>query len=330
MGFEDFKKREDIIQQDLNQQGTLTIEIELEIPTEKREVWAPNTSNINKDVLMKLYESIEETSDVTFLVGPSKVVHHAHKNILAVQARDLYDLVIAEEESSSSTKSISTRSKAKSENAIVLQDVDANAFEVFLKFVYGMLPDTIDTGNDDDTGNDGDVDIDTNEEQAKSILLVADRFGCTDLKLHTESYLLRKVLLPSKVARLLLMADSHSLPLLKEACMDTYILDPKTVQQSEVDWNQLQESTKLLVELLNYATTSSSDGGRKKYSSYINDGKGTIAVADEYDVTSLRERLEAYDLDLDGSREMLLHRWKNYLVAQRGNDDEVDSNNARS
>ena len=269
---------------------------------------------------MKLYESIEETSDVTFLVGPSKVVQHAHKNILAVQARDLYDLVITEESSSSSPKA-----KAKSENAIVLQDVDVNAFEVFLKFVYGILPDMINAENGEDNDDDDDVSLrkiarrQRNEsKEAVQILLIADRFGCTDLKLHMESYLIRKVLVPSTAARLLLLADSHSLPLLKEACMDTYILDPTTVQQSEVDWNQLQESTKLLVELLNYATTASSDGGRKRYSSYINDGKGTLAVADEYDVTSLRERLEAYDLDLDGSREMLLQRWKNYLVAPDG------------
>ena len=51
--------------------------------------------------------------------------------------------------------------------------------------------------------------------------------------------------------------------------------------------------------------------------------------ADEYDVRSLRERLEAYELDLDGSREMLLQRWKEYLSAQRG-DDDVGANNSRS
>ena len=45
--------------------------------------------------------------------------------------------------------------------------------------------------------------------------------------------------------------------------------------------------------------------------------------------------LEAYDLDLDGSRAMLLQRWKEYLLAQRGDDDDddddnIDSSNSRS
>ena len=328
-GSREFKKREDIIRQDLNKQGTLTIEVELEVATEKRKVWSPNTSNINKDVMLKLYESIEETSDVTFLVGPSKVVQHAHKNILAVQARDLYDLVITEEASSSSpkAKARSTRSQAKSENSIVLQDVDANAFEAFLKFVYGIVPDMINAENGEDNDDDGDVATDTNEAEAKLILLVADRFGCTDLKLHMESYLIRKVLVPSKAARLLLLADSHSCALLKEAAMKVYITDPKTVMEAHDDWKTLQESTKLLTELLVYATL---DRSTTTYSSVVSDGDGTVNDADGFDVTSLRERLEAYDLDLDGSREMLLHRWKNYLGAQRGDDGDVDSNNVRS
>ena len=328
-GSENFKKREDIIQQDLNKQGTLTIEVEIEIATERQKVWSPNTSNINKDVMMKLYDSLEETSDVTFLVGPSKEEFQAHKCVLAVQARDLYDLVITEEASSSSpkAKARSTRSQAKSENSIVLQDVDANAFEAFLKFVYGIVPDMINAENGEDNDDDGDVATDTNEAEAKLILLVADRFGCTDLKLHMESYLIRKVLVPSKAARLLLLADSHSCALLKEAAMKVYITDPKTVMAAHDDWNTLQESTKLLTELLVYATL---DRSTTTYSSVVSDGDGTVNDADGFDVTSLRERLEAYNLDLDGSREMLLHRWKNYLGAQRGDDGDVDSNNVRS
>ena len=106
--------------------------------------------------------------------------------------------------------------------------------------------------------------------------------------------------------------------------MNTYMAYPQTVQQSEKGWKNLQESNKLLLELLNYATS-----GRKHYSSFINDGTGTMNDADAYDVRSLRERLEAYELDLDGSREMLLQRWKEYLSAQRG-DDDVGANNSRS
>ena len=79
-----------------------------------------------------------------------------------------------------------------------------------------------------------------------------------------------------------------------------------------VYWKQLQESTKLLTELLVYTNISSS--GRKIYSSVTGDGDGTLADADEYDVTSLRERLEKYGLDMDGSQEILLQRWKDHLT----------------
>ena len=320
-GFKDFKKRENIIQQDLNQQGTLTIEVEIETATEKREVWAPSKTNTKmcKDVMTMLYRSLEQTSDVTFVVGPAKEEIPAHKCVLAVQAKDLYDLVITAEESAASNSDSSN---------IILKDIDANAFGMFVKFVYGMLPDMRDAENGDknENGNTDDaVDTIRNEEQATSILLIADRFGCTDLKLHMESYLIRNILVPSKAARLLLLADSYSCPLLKEAAMRIYITDPNSVKRSEKDWKQLQDSTKLLIELLDYATTtSSSDGGRTTYSSYIQNGNGTMEDADGYDVRSLRERLEAYELDLDGSRTMLLKRWKEYLLAQRGDDDDDD------
>ena len=84
-----------------------------------------------------------------------------------------------------------------------------------------------------------------------------------------------------------------------------------TTTTTTLYWNQLQESSKLLAELLLFATTTTS--GRKKYSSVTGDGDGTIDEADEYDVTSLRERLEKYDLDLDGSREILVQRWQQFL-----------------
>ena len=76
-----------------------------------------------------------------------------------------------------------------------------------------------------------------------------------------------------------------------------------------VYWKQLQESTKLLTELLVYCMN---DSGRKIYSSVTGDGDGTLFDANEYDVTSLRERLEKHDLDIDGSQEILLRRWKDH------------------
>ena len=92
--------------------------------------------------------------------------------------------------------------------------------------------------------------------------------------------------------------------------MNMYIADSKTVKESENDWNNLQESNKLLVELLDYSTSD-----RKVYSSVVLNGDGTMNDADGFDVSSLRERLEKYDLDVDGSQEILLKRWKDHLLS---------------
>jgi hypothetical protein len=165
--------------------------------------------------------------------------------------------------------------------------------------------------NKDDDNDDEDI--------AKSILDAANRFGCTDLKLYIESVLVEKFLFPSNTAALLLLSDSYSCALLKEAAMNVYIKDTKTVIESKADWTKLTESNDLLLELLLYATT-----GHKKYSSVVENGDGTLDDVDDFDVTSLRERLEKVNLDVDGSRQILVERWYNYL--RPANDDNENQN----
>ena len=43
------------------------------------------------------------------------------------------------------------------------------------------------------------------------------------------------------------------------------------------------------------------------------DGHTSLDNVDDFDVTSLRERLEIANLDVDGSRQILVERWKHYL-----------------
>jgi hypothetical protein len=281
----DYCKREDIIENDCNNAGTLTFMAELQVATEMKSVWFPQLLTCcNNTIGTQLYRSTE-TSDITFIVGASKKGFDVHKNIIAVRARDLYELVVTEEESSNDESDIKT---------IVLPDVDETAFEALLEFIY---MDKVPTVN----------------ETTKSILLTANRFGCTDLKLYMESILIEKFLIPSTAASLLLLADSHSCALLKEAAMDVYASNPNDVMESSKDdWIKLKESNDLLVELLVYTNNA---GGRKRYSSVVEDGNGTIDDADEFDVTSLRERLQKVGLDVDGSREYLLELWKNYVRA---------------
>ena len=72
---------------------------------------------------------------------------------------------------------------------------------------------------------------------------------------------------------------------------------------SHDNWNTLKESNDLLAERL---LQSSSGLSNTKYSSVISNGDDTVNDFDGLNVTSLRERLRKYQLDVDGSKEMLL------------------------
>ena len=282
-------QRRQVIENELNDDGTFTFEIDIEMA--KRAVWYPKLNTLNNDIGTKLYRSFEELSDVTFLVGQRKEEIKAHKIVLAVKARELYDLVITEEQSSSSSEH---------DTAIILPAIDAGAFEALLRFCYiGTVPKFNKECGDDEI-----------EAKAKNVLLVADRFACKGLKLYIESFIVEHILLPSKAARLLLLADSHSCALLKEASMNLCLAESNTVMSpSHDDWNELKESSNLLAELL---LQSLSGRSNTTYSSVVTDGDGAVNDADGLDVTSLRERLQKYQLDVDGSKEMLLQRWKDH------------------
>ncbi|OEU07252.1 hypothetical protein FRACYDRAFT_251325 [Fragilariopsis cylindrus CCMP1102] len=246
------------IDDDCNDDGTLTIFVELEIATEKNPVWFPRllTNGDNNNIGAQLYRSVETTSDVTFLIGTStsRKEFKVHRCIIELRAKSLYELILTEEESNSNNKD------GNDSTIIALPDTEEKVFDVFLVFVY--------TGKEPELNKD-------DEDIAKSILRAANRYGCTDLKLYIESVLVKTFLLPSNAAALLLLADSYSCALLKEAAMKIYI------------------------------TCNTED-------------------TDDFDVTSLRERLEKANLDVDGSRQILVERWKTYL--RPGNEVNENQN----
>ena len=120
--------------------------------------------------------------------------------------------------------------------------------------------------------------------------------------------------------------------------MNAYVVDSKTVTEANPDaWTQLTESNALLVELLSYATSdrtkyvpiqyvpkegSNRDAAAADEDTNGNDDHGSDSGTtkqlvpvnvDNIDVTSLRERLVLFDLDVDGSRAMLVQRWNDHL-----------------
>jgi len=265
--------------------------VELQVATEKRSVWYPQLSSCD---YTRLYTSAE-TSDVTVMAGTKEFP--LHKCVLADRTRVLYELVRTEEESSSSEKN---------NCIVVLADVDETVFEILIRFVY--------------SGEESKLN-DLGEETIKSILVAANRFAVTELKLYVESILIEKSLVSSKAATFLLFADSYSCGLLKEKSMDMYASNSKEVMESNEDWTKLKESNDLLVELLVYATSD-----RKRYTSVVDDdGNDTIEDINGFDVTSLRERLQKVNLDVDGSREILVERWKEYLLANNINNNNNET-----
>ena len=79
---------------------------------------------------------------MTFWVGPSKTKFVAHICILAVATKDLYDLVMTEQESaslscsSSSSSNNNNNNNNNNDNEIVLEGLDERSFEAVLEFIY--------------------------------------------------------------------------------------------------------------------------------------------------------------------------------------------------
>ena len=393
-GCSNFQTRAEVVRQDLNKEGTFTLEVELTLggrptpPTlqggphrgrrrrrRATTVWYPR---LRPDALgSRLYDARTTTADVIFRVGAARIEIPAHRCVVAIRAPALYEMVVAallvpagtERGTAASEEEEDDEKNERQEGprqVVPLPEMDPMAFRTLLEFIYlHKVPElkqnqktsthhkdtnNVNSDNDDDDDDkdeeqqddgdasnasrilvrnnenehdDDDQDTDEAEQQhdvlscAEAILIVANRFGCTELKLYMESYLVEYLLVPAQAARLLLLADAHACPLLKEACLKTYVeaselfmASTTTDNEGLTDWEKLQESSKLLTELLVYTTS----GHRTtQYSSVVDDGDGTIATATTYDVTSLRERLEKYQLETDGSREMLCQRWIEHL-----------------
>ena len=163
------------------------------------------------------------------------------------------------------------------------------------------------------------------ETTATKFLLAADRLDCTDLKLYAESTITDKFLNASNAAHWLILGDSHSCALLKEASMKLYKSDANSVMESDDEsWRKIVESNRLVVELLKFCTvtkklpppvgtaavssSSSTTNNKRKRKN-----NSHIDTVDHLDVTSLREQLLEANLEIDGSREILVDRLKEHF-----------------
>jgi BTB/POZ domain len=262
-GLTNFIKRERLLNKDNNfllSNGTLVIDVELQVYVEKAPIWYPKPITDSK-FLTNLLES-SCCSDVTFKVGNQKF--RLHRNFLASRASALFQMI------------------EHPDQIIALDDVDADTFRCIVRHIY--------TGDWPVVSAASVVDADV----ANTMLSSADRFGCTNLKHYFESVIVEKFLNEDSAADMLLLGDSHTCALLKEAAIKICLEHAAAVMDTD-GWKRLKESRSLLEELFS--------ASHRKPSNQADDTEGQS-------VAELRNRLLKLDRDVDGSREMLVKRLK--------------------
>jgi BTB/POZ domain len=254
----------------LDRNGTATFEVHFEVVSQEN-LWYPII--IRNDPIVSKLRLCESTRDVVFRAGNNE--HRVHGSILELRAPALFE-VLKEK----------LQERQQPIPPVDIPDCASETFGKIVEHVYTVL--------------DYDTISDTLEE-TQDLLLAADRFGCTDLKLYLESKLVEKHLSIETAAALLVFADRYSCALLKEAAMKVYFCHPKEIMQS-LEWSMIVESNALLTELLGAATLGARIAERDLQKTLTADYIASL------DVTSLRKRLDAADLDMDGSRETLVRR----------------------
>jgi len=134
------------------------------------------------------------------------------------------------------------------------------------------------------------------EAIALEFLVAADRFDFPDLKLYAESVIVLEFLTVQNAAAMFIFADSHSCALLKEESTKFFVTDRNSFKKGE-SWSKIKESPELLEGLL--------DGVANR----VKPDKCQDSI-DLMDVTTLRKELDDANLQLDGSREILVERLK--------------------
>jgi hypothetical protein len=269
--WEDYIDRQDMLEDLLEKDGSFVVEIDLQISSK---VWYPKELQ-QQAVLNELYQTASnKTADVVFVVEGNE--YHAHKMILSCRALALFDLC---------------KEYQGEQQSIPISGIKGATFEKILVFVYTVkLPDIEDATS------------------AVELLLAADRFDCTDLKLYVESIITDRFLSVTNAASMLILGDSHSCALLKAAAMDLHASDMNDVMESE-DWPKVEESNRLLAELLKSA------GNKLAASKNVNAVEYDVN-ANLLNVTTLRGLLEDTHLEVDGSLEIIIERLKNLFIPE--------------
>ena len=278
-GFNEYAKREDVLKPSNNYlpDGNLTVEVDIQVMLDKPPVWTP-TNTISADMLAFLDAADALNTDVTFEVASedAKECVYAHGQILAARCPTLASLAEG----------------CDPDTPIPIGDVQADVFRMLLRFIYaGEVPSKK-----------------VIHEQAKDIIRVADRFGCTGLKLTAEAELATAGITTENAAELILFADGTNCALLKETAMEFFVKNSQAVMKSD-GFEQVKESPAIMAELM----VVGFGGSTERPAPSDPDGERDYK---RMRVSALRRKLDEKGFDVDGSKEMLISRLEAAEVAE--------------
>lgn len=229
--------------------------------------------------------SMANTADVKFIVEGDTI--YAHRLILQLAAPALAELC---EDGDKDTE-------------IPIVQVRSPIFQGVLRFAYGdVVPDEVWT-MPITTSTDNDSSILTSP--AMELLDAANQFGVVGLKILAETKVAESEISISNASDLILYADSHNCPLLKERVVDYFIVHAEEIRKHP-SYQKIKESADILDELMEALIN-------KRMLRSFSLGDNDVDY-ESMGVNLLRRKLDERGLDVDGSREMLIQRlvdWDN-------------------
>mmetsp|Transcript_4010 Transcript_4010/g.8900 ORF Transcript_4010/g.8900 Transcript_4010/m.8900 type:complete len:481 (-) Transcript_4010:188-1630(-) len=295
----------------LDENGTLTVVVNVQLFHERdanfvprnelnlfrllREANAPNNEEEEEEDGEK--SSTANTADVKFSVEGE--ILRAHRLILQLAAPTLAHLC----------------EDAGEDEAVPIPGVRSPIFQGVLGFAYGKdVPEEVWTARGNSTTNDtngSNSNIHSNNNNGSSILSspsmelldAANRFGVTNLKILAETKVAEYEISIATASDLILYADAKNCPLLKERVVDYYVSHAKEVR-AHPSFQKVKESASILDELMEAVLSKRI---LRSFSNSEND-----VEYDTMGVNLLRRKLDMRGLDVDGSREMLVQRLRDW------------------
>lgn len=272
-GYDSFIKRADVLDPAKGwlKDGAIIVEADIQVYSKTPPLWRPPSRVLSN--FLRLFES-GAASDVTFVVEGERIA--AHRAVLVAQASVLSGWC----------------DDAEAGADIHVGDITAADFKEILRFLYCdelSSPDVLATA-----------------EHARVMLKAANRLGVIRLKQLAEIELATQHLSVESTADLLLFADAHTCPLLRESAVGRFVSQAPDVMATE-GWTRLGESNSLLRELMGLLASP-----RKRAAP---DAEGEDRIK-RLRVSELRTELSEKGLETDGSRVELEERMQSHSAEQ--------------